>query len=120
MVGGFAREAFVELPSGAFWYIGAGGALVAAAGTVCVGRVALRPPTKYVILGVALGVGTVVGMTLFVASCFGWPWHKGMQEEVMQWGMALGVPVGILAGGVGGWRAWIRRKNQDAERASQH
>ena len=111
---------FVELPSGSYWYIGAGGALVAAAGAACAGRVAIGPASKFVAIGALVGVGTVVALTFLIVTSMGFEFQsKGPQAEVAGWSFAVAVPIGILAGGVGGWRAWIRRRNQDSKRASE-
>jgi hypothetical protein len=95
--GGYTREALFELLPGAIWLTGPGGALAAAALAAVAGQVVLPPVVRPVALGVLAGVGPVAAVTLAVASCFGWPWHKGPQGQVMYWGLAFGVPCGVLA-----------------------
>jgi hypothetical protein len=117
--GGYTREALVELAPYAVWLIGSAGALGGIGVALFAGNRGVPPVVGSMACGVLVGVGVAVTMTLIVASSLGWPWNKGPQGQILDYGLAFGVPCGVIAGGVGGSVAWSRKRKRDAATQGQ-
>lgn len=100
-IGGYTREALVELPPWAFGTIGAAGALVALGAATFTGRTPLPVSVRPVVMGSLAGVAAIVVATLSIACVLGGGSSKG-QAPYLHAGLEIGVPVGLIAGAVGG------------------
>jgi hypothetical protein len=108
--GGYTEEALVELPPGAIWLVVGGGALAGLAIAAVAGHRALPAPVKPVALGALVGVAVTVALTLVTSLALSDRPARSLADAIMEWGLAIGVPCGLRAGGASGWAAWKAKK----------
>jgi hypothetical protein len=100
-MGGYTREALVELSPWGFGLIAASGACVGLVGAFLFGQVSLPPWVRGAALGSLAGVATVVLATLVIAAAQGGPFSKARAPYLVD-GLLYGVPTGLIVGGVCG------------------